>query len=80
MTINKAQGATLDAVGIDVTSPVFGHGQLYVALSRVDDFHKITVLTPTNESSTRNVVFQEVFDKDYIDTQIRLRTERPIDS
>ena len=80
MTINKAQGATLDAVGIDVTSPVFGHGQLYVALSRVDDFHKITVLTPTNDTTTRNVVFQEVFDKDYIDTQIRLRTERPIDS
>ena len=57
MTINRAQGATLDAEGINVTSPVIGHGQLFVALSRVDDFHKITVFTPNNET-TRNVVFQ----------------------
>jgi hypothetical protein len=25
MTINKGQGATLDAVGLDLTAPVFGH-------------------------------------------------------
>ncbi|GAA0185858.1 hypothetical protein LIER_33146 [Lithospermum erythrorhizon] len=34
MTINKAQGQTLDFVGIYLKQPVFSHGQLYVALSR----------------------------------------------
>ena len=35
MTINKSQGQTFqDRTGIYLPSPVFAHGQLYVALSR----------------------------------------------
>src|SRR5438046_4609410 len=37
MTINKAQGQTLNHVGLCLTEPVFTHGKLYVALSRVTD-------------------------------------------
>ena len=35
MTINKAQGQTIPYMGLDLCNPVFAHGQLYVALSRV---------------------------------------------
>ncbi|KAF1883265.1 hypothetical protein Lal_00030370 [Lupinus albus] len=34
LTINKAQGQTIPNVGIYLPNHVFGHGQLYVALSR----------------------------------------------
>lgn len=35
MTINKAQGQTFKSVGVYLPKPVFTHGQLYVAFSRV---------------------------------------------
>ncbi|KAL7108921.1 hypothetical protein ACP275_06G143300 [Erythranthe tilingii] len=35
MTIYKSQGQSLQNVGINLQKPVFSHGQLYVAISRV---------------------------------------------
>ena len=34
MHINKSQGQSFESVGIYLPKPVFGHGKLYVAMSR----------------------------------------------
>ncbi|XP_035834248.1 uncharacterized protein LOC110888836 [Helianthus annuus] len=67
MTINKSQGQSLSRVGIYLRDPVFSHGQLYVALSRVKPKDGVKVLIfdkdgrPTNK--TANVVYKEIFGK-----------------
>ncbi|GAA0147725.1 hypothetical protein LIER_36572 [Lithospermum erythrorhizon] len=69
MIINKAQGQTLDCVGIYLRQPVFTHGQLYVALSRAKTGDKVRLLVvpptcndPRTEYTT-NVVYDEVLVK-----------------
>jgi ATP-dependent DNA helicase PIF1 len=66
MTINKAQGQTLARLGIDLTTPVFDHGQLYTALSRAPSWKAIQVRLPDDAEDTlvRNVVFREVIDEE----------------
>ncbi|AQK71525.1 hypothetical protein ZEAMMB73_Zm00001d016710 [Zea mays] len=44
MTVNKAQGQTIPNVGVYLPEPVFSHGQLYVALSRVTARSKVKIL------------------------------------
>jgi len=66
MTINKAQGQTLRHVGLDLREPVFTHGQLYVALSRVTDAANLKIIVPDTpearrEGKIKNVVYSEVF-------------------
>ena len=73
MTVNKSQGQTLKRVGLYLPQPAFGHGQLYVALSRVghiDDVRVLlaevkghqgqTALPRNNKYITSNVVYTEV--------------------
>lgn len=63
MTINKAQGQSLNVVGVDLRILVFTHGQLYVALSRGTNVDCLAVLqpeTPGIVSATSNIVYPEV--------------------
>jgi hypothetical protein len=65
MTINKSQGQTLAAVGLYLKTPVFTHGQFYVAVSRVTSRKALRILIENEDgtcgSETRNIVFSEIF-------------------
>ena len=62
MTINKSQGQTLSRVSVYLPEPVFVHGQLYVAFSRVTMYQHIKVLIDNSENcKTRNIVYREIF-------------------
>ena len=59
MTINKSQGQTLKKrVGVYLPEPVFAHGQLYVAASRVS--HPRNIRFALTGSTTRNIVYTEI--------------------
>ena len=60
MSTNKAQGQTLQYVGIYLPDHVFTHGQLYVAFSQVQDPSALAVYLNNPNGFTRNIVFQEV--------------------
>ncbi|XP_060846201.1 ATP-dependent DNA helicase PIF1-like [Rhopalosiphum padi] len=63
MTINKSQGQTFDRVGLLLPSPVFTHGQLYVAFSRVRNSQSIRIGMFGDDRGrfvTKNIVYREV--------------------
>ncbi len=72
MTYNKSQSQTLSEVLLDITSPPFSHGWLYVALSHVQDYNNIILyvndeqLIDSDELLTgymptvKNIVYQDV--------------------
>ncbi|KAF1866419.1 hypothetical protein Lal_00017802 [Lupinus albus] len=65
MIINKSQGQSLANIGLYLPHPVFSHGQLYVAFSRVQSMEGLKVLILDKEgkpsNTTTNVVFKQVF-------------------
>ncbi|GKB09391.1 ATP-dependent DNA helicase PIF1-like protein [Tanacetum coccineum] len=66
MTINKSQGQSLNYASLYLPNPVFSHGQLYVALSRVTNPTGLKILMTEEadlelKNCTHNIVYKETF-------------------
>ena len=79
LTLNRAQGQSLQRAGLYLPQSVFSHGHLYVGLSRCGDPENVFVYADQHEfenlrhqfppgsegkTFTRNVVFKEIFSYD----------------
>ena len=84
--VHKCQGQTMQRAAVYLPSPVFTHGLLYVALSRIGnaadvrimvrDMHHMQGRSPSTPGTyTRNVVWREVFEAFRLD----LEPSRPAD-
>ncbi len=73
MTINKSQGQTFEKVGIYLPSPVFSHGQLYVAFSRATSKENVRIkiqeterpgriMSNSDKVFTVNCVYREIYE------------------
>ena len=66
MTINKSKGQTLSRVGLYLPRPVFTHGQLHVAISRVKTKRGMKILILDKDgnvtNTAKNVVYKEIFE------------------
>ncbi|XP_015376581.1 PREDICTED: uncharacterized protein LOC107170881 [Diuraphis noxia] len=54
MTINKSKGQTMSVCGLDLSTPCFSHGKLYVAYSQVGKRSSLFVLA--KDVLTKNIV------------------------
>lgn len=69
MTCHKAQGQTLKHVGLYLPTPVFAHGQLYTALSRVTHPKNLTILIENTETQGTFVGYDGIYTKNIVHKQ-----------
>ena len=66
MSANKSQGQTLSRIGLYLTQDFFSHGQLYVAMSRVQNKNNLKIVILNGQFAgkdgmyTDNVVYKEI--------------------
>ena len=74
LTLDRAQGQTLQRAGMHLETSVFSHGHFCVGAPRCgdpdevsiyvnqDEFESLAHLVPSDMRVTRNIVFSEAFD------------------
>ena len=67
MTYNKSQGQELNRCLVDIRSPPFVHGHLYVALSRIRYFNDIRIFCTENNIEDNIIVL-----KNFVFNQLRI--------
>jgi len=61
MTINKTKGHTFRRVSVWLQEPVFTHGQLHAAASRVSNPNNLTMaIKNSHNGQTRNVIYSKI--------------------
>ena len=60
ITINKAQGQSLELCGLYLHIDYFSHGQLYVACSRVGNLDDLFIYT--ENGTAKNIVYPQVLE------------------
>ncbi|KAH7714910.1 hypothetical protein AAVH_17712 [Aphelenchoides avenae] len=63
-SLRGKKGQTFDLVGVDMSTQVFSHGQLYVALSRIRSIDGLRVRTEPPRAPLLNIVFKEVLQEE----------------
>lgn len=63
MTINKSQGQSLSKVGLYLPRPVFTHGQMYVAVSRVKSKKGLKVVVCDQDGNLSKTITNVVYKK-----------------
>jgi len=58
ITMNKAQGQSLEKCGIDLNTDCFSHGRLYVGCSRIGKPDNLFICT--DNGTAKNVVYPQV--------------------
>ena len=74
ITHHKSQGATLDAIEIDIGTKVFAAGQAYTAISRARDLNSIKIVAISKKSFIANKDVLEFYKK--IEDDLKDRNEK----
>lgn len=69
MTVHKAQGLSFDHVGLVMSCPVFAHGQLYMALSRVRKLDNLKVHVYSGKHQHRDYIKNIVYRHQMVDSR-----------
>ena len=69
-TVHKVQGQTMNKVLFDLTTPVFCHGALYVAMSRVRRYSNIAFIMKSEDCGSDIAIEDDIeVEKEYIITK-----------